>query len=81
MAAFTHTHCTRLFFRDGNANSCFMYLDIKAYIEIEYMPSIWLWLSFRFLVHLVSWTNGVVGTVECAFGWGGRVVGAGRGRS
>ena len=33
------------------------------------MPSIWLWLSFfRFLVHLVSWTNGVVGTVECAFG-------------
>ena len=27
---------------------------------------------FRFLVHLVSWTNGVVGTVECAFlgGWG-----------
>lgn len=55
-----------------------MYLDIKAYIEIEYMPSIWLWLSFRFLVHLVSWTNGVVGTVECAFGWGGQVVGAGR---
>ena len=23
---------------------------------------------FCFLVHLVSWTNGVVGTVECAFG-------------
>lgn len=35
------------------------------------MPSMWLWLSFRFLVHLVSWTNGVVGTVECAFVWEG----------
>lgn len=34
------------------------------------MPSIGLWLSFRFLVHLVSWTNGVVGTVECGVvGW------------
>lgn len=31
------------------------------------MPSIWLWLSFRFLLHLVSWTNGLVGTVEGAF--------------
>lgn len=42
------------------------------------MPSMWLWLSFRFLVHLVSWTNGVVGTVECAFGWeGGLGVGGG----
>lgn len=41
------------------------------------MPSMWLWLSFfRFLVHLVSWTNGVVGTVGGAFlgGEGGGVV-------
>lgn len=43
----------------------------SAYLDIEYMPSMWLWLSFRFLVHLVSWTNGVVGTVECAFVWEG----------